>query len=77
LIPPPLRDVIDLLQRQDKTHLPNPHNDGSIKRQQQSPMSHWIGAEELNCNSIYVDLATVAKEHWAARAIKGAVDDGK
>jgi hypothetical protein len=55
--------------------------DNSIEQQQlraqQSRMSCRIEGEEVNCNSIDVDLSKVEEKHWAYRAIKGAVEFGK
>ena len=32
---------------------------------------------ESNCNSIHIDLTKVEEKHWAYRAIKEALDDGR
>ena len=32
---------------------------------------------ESNCNSIHIDLTKVEEKHWAYRAIKEALEDGK
>ena len=45
------------------------------------PSSFWTEEEqeqiESNCNSINIDLTKVEEKHWAYRAIKRALDDGK
>ena len=51
-------------------------------QQQYPPSSFWIEEEQEqiesnNCNSIDIDLTKVEEKHWAYRAIKEALDDGK
>ena len=51
-------------------------------QQHHPPSSFWIEEEEQdriesNCNSIDIDLTKVEEKHWAYRAIKEALDDGK
>jgi hypothetical protein len=62
------------------------NNDSSIEQELRSqqphpPSSFWIeeGQEhmESNCNSIHIDLTKVEEKHWAYRAIKEALDDGR
>ena len=88
LLPPP-RPAFDLLQGQNNNHLPmvGDVGEGSIEQelrrpsQQYPPSSFWIEEEqeqiESNCNSIDIDLTKVQEKHWAYRAIKEALDDGK
>ena len=53
----------------------------SYDRNTHPPSSFWIEEEqeqiESNCNSIHIDLTKVEEKHWAYRAIKEALDDGK
>jgi hypothetical protein len=87
LLPPP-HPAFDLLQRQNNNHLPRVGDvgGGSIEEelrrpsQQYPPSSFWIEQEQVennNCNSIDIDLTKVEEKHWAYRAIKEALDDGK
>ena len=81
--------AFDLLQRQNYNFPPRvDNNDSSIEQelrsqQQYPPSSFWIEEEEQehiennNCNSIDIDLTKVEEKHWAYRAIKEALDDGK
>jgi hypothetical protein len=85
--------AFDLLQRQNNNHLSRVYDvSGSCssieqelrsqQQQQHPPSSFWIEAEQEqiesnNCNSIHIDLRKVDEKHWAYRAIKEALDDGK
>ena len=80
--------AFDLLQRQNYNFPPwVDNNDSSIEQelrsqQQYPPSSFWIEEEQAqiesnNCNSIDIDLTKVEEKHWAYRAIKEALDDGK
>ena len=81
--------AFNLLQRQNNNHLPRVDDvgGGSIEeelrsKQQYPPSSFWIEEEEEqiennNCNSIDIDLTKVPEKHWAYRAIKEALDDGR
>ena len=90
--PPPLASfpsshpAFDLLKSQNYNFPPRvDNNDSSIEqelRSQQHPASSfWIEEEqehmESNCNSIHIDLTKVEEKHWAYRAIKEALQDGK
>ena len=73
----------------NNNHLPRVDDvGGSIEQelrsqqQQHPPSSFWIEEEQEqiegnNCNSIHIDLRKVEEKHWAYRAIKEALDDGK
>ena len=73
----------------NNNHLPRVDDvGGSIEQelrsqqQQHPPSSFWIEEEQEkiesnNCNSIDIDLTKVEEKHWAYRAIKEALDDGK
>jgi len=85
--PPPSNPAFDLLQSQNY-NFPSrvDNNDSSIEQELRSqqpppPSSFWIeeGQEhmESNCNSVHIDLTKVEEKHWAYRAIKEALDDGK
>jgi hypothetical protein len=84
--------AFDLLQRQNYNFSPWAYNNDSSsieqelrsqQQQQHPPSSFWIEEEEQeqiesnNCNSINIDLTKVEEKHWAYRAIKEALDDGK
>jgi hypothetical protein len=90
-LPTPSRPAFDLLQRQNNNHLPRVDDvSGSCSRieqelrsqQQHPPSAFWIDEEQEqiesnSCNSIDIDLTKVEEKHWAYRAIKEALDDGK
>jgi hypothetical protein len=88
LLPPP-RPAFDLLQSQNYDFPPRvDNNDSRIEQelrrpyQQHPPSSFWIEEEQEqiennNCNSIDIDLAKAEEKHWAYRAIKEALDNGK
>jgi hypothetical protein len=80
--------AFDLLQSQNYNFPPRvDYNDSGIEQelrsqQQHAPSSFWIEEEQEqiennNCNSIDIDLTKVEEKHWAYRAIKEALDDGK
>jgi hypothetical protein len=84
--------AFDLLQRQNYNFPRIDNNDSSNveqelrsqqqQQQQHPPSSFWIEEEEQehiesNCNSIHIDLRKVEEKHWAYRAIKEALDEGK
>ena len=87
----PSHPAFDLLQRQNNNHLPRVDDvSGSCSRieqelrsrQQHPPSAFWIDEEQEqiesnSCNSIDIDLTKVEEKHWAYRAIKEALDDGK
>jgi len=85
----PSHPAFDLLQGQNNNHLPRVGDvGGSIEQElrpppQQYPPSSFCIEEEQdqnennNCNSIHIDLRKVEENHWAYRAIKEALDDGK
>jgi hypothetical protein len=84
----PSHPAFDLLQGQNSNFPPRVDDvGGSIEQelrrpsQQYPPSSFWIEEEqeqiESNCNSIDIDLTKVQEKHWAYRAIKEALDDGK
>ena len=85
---PSSHPAFDLLQSQNYNFPPRvDNNDNGIEQelrsqQQHPPSSFWIEAEQEqiennNCNSIHIDLRKVEEKHWAYRAIKEALDDGK
>jgi hypothetical protein len=88
----PSHPAFDLLQRQIYNFPPQLDNNDSSsieqelrsQQQQYPPSSFRIEEEEQkqiennnNCNSINIDLTKVEEKHWAYRAIKEALDDGK
>jgi hypothetical protein len=84
----PSHPAFDLLQRQNYNFPPRVDDVGGsteqeLRRSQQyPPSSFWIEEEQEqiennNCNSIDIDLTKVEEKHWAYRAIKEALDDGK
>ena len=85
----PPHPAFDFLQRQNYSFPPRVvNNDNGIEQelrrsQPHPPSSFWIEEEEQeqiernNCNSIDIDLAKVDEKHWAYRAIKEILYDGK
>jgi hypothetical protein len=81
--------AFDLLQSQNYNFPPRLDNNDSSSieqelrsQQQHPPSSFWVEEEQQqiesnNCNSIHIDLRKVEEKHWAYRAIKEALDDGK
>jgi hypothetical protein len=85
---PSSHPAFDLLQSQNYNFPPRvDNNDNGIEQELRSQQQHphssfWIEAEQEqiennNCNSIHIDLRKVEEKHWAYRAIKEALDDGK
>lgn len=71
---------LDVVQRQDKDYSFQLYNDGTKKQKQQrqhAPLSLRVQEEQINCNSINIDLDNLEKSHWAYRAINEAQSDKK
>lgn len=77
--------AFDPTQRQNNNYLANV-DDNNIEQElrpqqeQQTPSSFWIKEKEEvenNCNSIDIDLAKIENNHWAYRAIKESLYNGK
>ena len=70
---------LDPVHRQDNHYSSQLHEDEieEQKQQQQVPMSFGVQREQINCNSIDIDLNKVEKSHWAYRAIAKAQDNRK
>jgi hypothetical protein len=64
---------------QDRAYSPHLHEDKKEeqKQHQDAPMSFGTQTEELNCNSVDIDLYNVEKSHWTYRAISETRDNGK
>jgi hypothetical protein len=69
----------DAVHREDKDYSSQLHRDDTEeqKQQQHVPMSFGIQREQINCNSVDIDLGKVEKSHWAYRAIAEAQNNGK
>jgi hypothetical protein len=77
--PPYSSSELDPVHRQDNHYSSQLHEDEieEQKQQQQVPMSFGVQREQINCNSIDIDLNKVEKSHWAYRAIAKAQDNRK
>jgi hypothetical protein len=77
--------TFDPTQRQNNNYPANIDNNNieqelRSQQEQQTPSSFWIKEKEEienNCNSIDIDLAKIENKHWAYRAIKETLYDGK
>jgi hypothetical protein len=70
---------LDVVQRQDKDYS-FPLYDGTKEQKQQrqhAPLSSRVQREQINCNSINIDLDNLEQSHWAYRAINEAQSDKK
>jgi len=71
---------LDVVQRQDKDYSFQLYDDGTKEQKQQRqhvPLSFRVQREQINCNSINIDLDNLEQSHWACRAVNEAQSDKK
>jgi hypothetical protein len=74
-------DFYPIPEQGNNYHHPRPppqlHVDHTQQQKQHMSTSISIEGEEVNCNSVDIDLAKVDEHHWAHRGIKQALSEGK